>query len=45
MTSEFKQETFRFLPTEQTNHTIKQQDRWSFIVYLIYDISNQTRKL
>ena len=41
---EFKQEMRRFLSEEQINKTVKQENLWAFITYLIDDLSNQIRK-
>jgi predicted nucleotidyltransferase component of viral defense system len=43
--SEFNQEMRRFLPLNQINKIIEQDNFWNFIVYLIEDLSKQIRKI
>lgn len=40
---EFNKEMYRFLPSEQINKTIEQNNLWSFIVYLMGDLDIQIR--
>ncbi|MEK6734647.1 MAG: nucleotidyl transferase AbiEii/AbiGii toxin family protein [Pseudomonadota bacterium] len=45
MALEFKQEIQRFLPINQINKTLEQDNLWSFIAYLIEDLGNQIHKI
>lgn len=44
LAQEFKKEMHRFLPLEQINKTVEQDNLWSFIVYLIGDLGVQMLK-
>lgn len=44
MAAEFKQEMHRFLPAEQINKTLAQENLWAFITYLIEDLGRQIQK-
>ena len=44
MESEFKQEMHRFLLAEQINKTLKQENLWAFITFLIDDLGHQLPK-
>lgn len=41
----FKQEMYRFLPAEQINKTLEQEDLWPFIVYLMDDLGQRIQAL
>lgn len=41
---EFKQEMQRFLPVQQVNQVLEQDNLWAFIQYLIDDLGNQLRR-
>jgi hypothetical protein len=43
MALEFQQEMRRFLPGEHINQTLKQENLWDFINYLIEDLGQQIR--
>ncbi len=42
---EFKKEMLRFLPLEQVNKIVEQDNLWAFIVYLVGDLGTQLKKL
>ncbi len=42
---EFKKEMQRFLPAEQINKMIKQNDLWNFIIYLLNDLGTELNTL
>ena len=42
---EFKKEMHRFLPPQQINQSLHQNDLWTFIVYLISDLGTQMRQI
>lgn len=44
MFKEFKQEMSRFLPTEQINNRLDQENLWGFVIYLLEDLGNQIGK-
>ncbi len=41
---EFKQEMSRFLPTEQIDKILKQDNIWDFVIYLLEDLGHQIQK-
>ena len=43
MEQEFNHEMLRFLPADQINKTLAQENLWNFIAYLIEDLGNQIR--
>ena len=38
---EFKKEMYRFLPLQKINESLKQNDFWSFVVYLMQELNTQ----
>jgi predicted nucleotidyltransferase component of viral defense system len=44
MKLEFKREMSRFLPNEQVNKVVEQENFWSFIIHLMEELGNQVRQ-
>lgn len=45
MEQEFSQEMRRFLPIEQVNKTVEQENFWGFIIFLLDDLYEQTKRI